>query len=102
MSQGREIKKLQCWCVKFKNLNINVSYEAKLNAHLDTNTCLPSERVPQTCKQESTGLPAELFTDEVVVGLKRLCADSCVDFGQHPVLILDSGVQHCGSEDVHD
>lgn len=43
-------------------------------------------------------LPAELFPDEVVVVLERLCADSGVDFGHHSALVLDSGVQHCGVE----
>lgn len=46
-------------------------------------------------KKKSKGLPAELFTDEVVVVLKRLCADSGEDVGHHSALIHDGGVQHC-------
>lgn len=49
--------------------------------------------------RKSGGLPAEFLADEVVVGLERLCADSCVDFGHHSALIHDGRVQHCGVQD---
>lgn len=54
--------------------------------------------VPTPLHGKGAGLPAQLFADEVVVGLKGLGADSCVDFGHHSVLIHDGGVQHCGVE----